>query len=143
MVLLWIIAAVSFVSSVAGKLLADHLLSRPIFLIGSFVSLQYSTNAGVAFGITFPGWLQALLIAVAVTAVIILAFHTSHSRISSVAFGLIIGGALGNIVDRIGDGVVTDFMSVGTFPIFNVADSCITVGVCLLLIDALLKRRAR
>ncbi len=55
---------------------------------------------------------------------------------SRVAFGMILGGAFGNVADRIRDGLVTDFLQVGTFPIFNVADSCITIGVFLLILEA-------
>jgi signal peptidase II len=73
--------------------------------------------------------------------VIIFALRTAKSRLSRVAFGLIVGGALENIVDRLRDGVVTDFFQVGTFPIFNVADSCITIGVVLLLVAMMWEER--
>ncbi len=51
---------------------------------------------------------------------------------------MIVGGALGNVIDRIRDGAVTDFFQVGGFPIFNVADSFITVGVGVLLLEMIL-----
>lgn len=54
-----------------------------------------------------------------------------------VAFALILGGAIGNIVDRLGLAYVVDFFDLRWFPVFNIADSCITIGVCLLLLRML------
>jgi lipoprotein signal peptidase len=65
------------------------------------------------------------------------AVRAKGSAAQRVGFGLIIGGALGNVADRLLDGHVTDFFQVGAFPIFNVADSCITVGVVILLAESL------
>lgn len=125
----------SFIVSVGAKFLADQFLTDRIAIIGSFIGLQHATNRGVAFSIQFPGILQNLLITVALIAVCVLALRSATSSLRCIAFGMIIGGAVGNIVDRIPDGLVTDFIQVGTFPIFNVADSCITIGVVLLLVE--------
>ena len=57
----------------------------------------------------------------------------------ALGFGLIIGGALGNIVDRFDDGHVTDFIQIGWWPLFNIADSCISIGVIILLLLELKK----
>jgi signal peptidase II len=70
----------------------------------------------------------------------VFAFRTAQSVYAQVGFGMIIGGALGNVLDRMRDGMVTDFFQVGTFPIFNVADSCITIGVIVLLLEMVLFR---
>ena len=59
----------------------------------------------------------------------------SRGKLNAAAFGLIIGGALANIADRLPDGLVTDYIQVGTFPVFNLADSCITVGAVLLIFE--------
>lgn len=59
-----------------------------------------------------------------------------------VAFALILGGAIGNILDRIRLGYVVDFVDLHWFPVFNVADSCITIGVCLLLLRMLIHERS-
>ena len=53
--------------------------------------------------------------------------------------GLMLGGAIGNLIDRFTQGYVTDFISVGSFPVFNVADSCVTVGVGLLVLATILE----
>ncbi len=136
--MLWFSIPISFALSIGGKFLADSLLTSRVPIIGSFAGLQYATNSGVAFSITFPGHFQSIFIAVALLC-IIFAATKAKTTLSRIAFGMIIGGALGNVADRMMDGVVTDFFQVGTFPIFNVADSFITIGVILLLFEALLQ----
>jgi signal peptidase II len=98
--------------------------------------LRYVTNTGAAFGI-----LQDQTTFLIVTAVIGLAAIYLYYRyppfdhaIGPVAIGLMLGGALGNLIDRIRVGRVTDFVDVGWFPAFNVADSSITIGIAILLI---------
>jgi len=58
-----------------------------------------------------------------------------------VSLSLMLGGAVGNLVDQFSMGFVTDFIAVGRFPIFNVADSCVTIGVGLMLLDMLIKEK--
>ena len=123
----------SFLASALAQVLVDHFLVARFAIVGSFIGLLPSTNSGVAFGISFPGPLQSILLAAALFIMAVMAFRSRQSLLQQVAFGLILGGAIGNIVDRLPDGRVTDFFQVGDFPIFNVADSCITIGVCLLL----------
>jgi len=139
--LFWIAAAASFVLSYAAKLLADSFLGDRVSIIGETAGLQYSRNPGIAFGVRLPAGWQELLIGVALLFVCWLAYRSRKTTLSSVGYGLIVGGALGNVVDRLIDGFVTDFFQIGTFPIFNVADSCITVGVVFLLADAVLLSR--
>ena len=57
------------------------------------------------------------------------------------AMGLQLGGAVGNLIDRLNQGYVTDFISLGTFPVFNVADSSISVGVAVLVVGMWIKER--
>ena len=138
--MLWIIAIIGCIISLATSLLADHALVRRIPLIGSFAGLERSVNAGVAFSITFPPMLQFFLVVGALLFVLFFASRSPSTRLHQWAFGLIIGGAVANIIDRSIDGFVTDYFQVGAFPVFNVADSCITVGVGLLLLAACLNR---
>ena len=101
-------------------------------------------NSGVSFHLfaannTF-GRMVLVLFAVAVVAVLGFWARKAERRITAVALGLVMGGALGNnLIDRLRFGQVVDFLDfsgIGFFPwVFNVADSCITVGVILLLID--------
>jgi signal peptidase II len=124
----------AFLVSAATAILADYLLSERIPIMGSQVGFERTENAGIAFGIDLPGWLLSILIPAALLLIGRLAWKSRHQRIPSIGFGLILGGALGNILDRFDDGFVTDFIQVGWWPVFNVADSCITVGIALLLL---------
>ena len=141
MKILWITIVLSFLVSVATAMLTDAFLIERIAIVGSFIGLQRSYNEGIAFGINLPPIFQEALILTALIAVGALALRSSRAMLSQIGFGLILGGGLANIIDRIPDGLVTDLFQVGTFPIFNVADSCITVGVGLLLLEMVLERR--
>lgn len=140
---LWLSASVSFFLSFVSKLVADSFLEDRIPILGSFAGLQMSHNSGVAFGVRLPGDFQLLFILIALLGVFLLALRTARSTPSRVGYGLILGGALGNIADRLPDGLVTDFFQVGTFPIFNVADSCITIGAIFLILEGLLLHSRR
>lgn len=140
--MLFILIFLSFAVSLGAKLLADFYLSERIAIIGNFVGLQLTHNRGIAFSITFPPLIQTALIFVAIVCVAFVALRSSKTRCSQIGFGLILGGALGNIVDRIPDSLVTDFIQIGTFPVFNVADSCITIGVGVLLLEMLYKQKS-
>jgi signal peptidase II len=109
--------------------------SREIPLVGDWFALVYSRNTGVAFGL-FQNMPQVFTVtSILITAGAIYAYvrHLpNYSRWVQLAMGLIVGGALGNIADRVRLGYVVDFISVGWWPVFNLADSAITVGVTIL-----------
>jgi signal peptidase II len=100
-------------------------------------------NTGVAFGMFQGMGIFFTLVAVVVSAAIIYYFPRvpASDWTLRLAMGLQMGGALGNMVDRIARGHVTDFISVGTFAVFNIADSSITVGVFVLLLGVYLQFR--
>ena len=114
-----------------------------INVIGSWLSLEYVENRGAAFGL-FSGAGPILLVA-AMVMLLVLAWSVLNSPEQSmfhiVAFGLILGGALGNLLDRVRHGFVVDFISVGWWPNFNLADSAICVGVLLMLFSWLVPGR--
>lgn len=106
-----------------------------IDLAGHWLALEYVENRGVAFGLmTGAGGLLAVA-ALAVLAFLLVHFARTPAppRWETVAIGAIAGGAIGNLIDRFRFGYVIDFVAVGSWPNFNVADSAITVGVILLL----------
>lgn len=111
-------------------------LDTPVLIIGDWFVLRHAENPGIAFGMRIPSPWQEILIFGALALVAFIAVK-SVTQFSRFAYGLIIGGALANVFDRFSDGMVTDYFSVGTFPIFNVPDSCITIGVALLLVESL------
>lgn len=122
---------------------AAESLTGPVLLIGRFVRLSLTHNPHIAFSIAIPSPLEEIVIAAALIGICFMAYQARRVRLSVIGFGLIIGGALANIVDRLRDGAVTDFIAVGTFPVFNIADSCITVGAVLLLLEAWKTRKTR
>ncbi|CAA7613206.1 signal peptidase II [Magnetospirillum sp. UT-4] len=111
--------------------------------------LVMAWNRGVSFGIfnTDGPW-NALVLSVlslVISGGLVLWLHKAETRLVGYALGAIIGGALGNVVDRIRWGAVADFLDVHVagwhWPAFNLADSAITVGAVLLVLDALFPRR--
>ncbi len=115
-------------------------LDAPVRIVGSYVRLRLTHNPYIAFSIALPEALQTLLIGGALIAVFLIAVRAKDTT-SRVAFGLILGGAVANIMDRMADGLVTDYVSIGTFPVFNAADICITLGAGLLIFDGWVLRR--
>ncbi|HEY61744.1 MAG TPA: signal peptidase II [Anaerolineae bacterium] len=93
-------------------------------------------NTGAAFGIGQGlGDIIAILAIIVILLIIYYFPQVPHEDWSlRIAMGLQLGGALGNLIDRIVHGFVTDFISVGTFAVFNIADSSISIGVAVLLI---------
>lgn len=135
----------ALLASVVTKVAADALLQSVPYVFapwGLTVGLRYALNPGMAFGLRLPSMVQTPVILCALAAIAVFALRTAQSRLSQAGFGFIIGGALGNVTDRLRDGFVTDFFQVGSFPIFNVADSCITIGVCLLLLETVLGKKS-
>jgi signal peptidase II len=128
----------------AAVLVADQLtkaLVRSSLDVGqgralvAFVDLVRTNNEGVAFGVLGGG---GLLVAVVVAAamVALLAYFALHAAkpLAWLPTGMLIGGSLGNVVDRVREGAVTDFLKVPHWPAFNVADAAITLGVVILVI---------
>ncbi len=115
-------------------------LNHPLEIIGSFLQITLSYNAGIAFGIAIPSPWQEILILIALTVIVRIAQTSARTRWAALAFGLILGGAISNLIDRIPDGLVTDFILVGTFPLFNIADACITIGAGMLLLESFKKK---
>jgi signal peptidase II len=116
-----------------------------------FFNLVLAWNYGVSFG-TFASteaYMPYVLSAVAFGIVVVLLvwMRNAGRRFIAVALGMVIGGAIGNIIDRIRFGAVADFLDFHVagwhFWAFNIADSGITVGVALLLIDGLFERREK
>jgi signal peptidase II len=131
-------AAAIYLLDRLSKVWAEQVLQGgpPVELLPG-IRLAFTTNPGGAFSIGGE-WPLVFVIATVVVSALIVATATRHERvISSLALGLILGGALGNLTDRLvrGSGFrghVVDFIDVGPWPVFNVADSAIVVGAILL-----------
>jgi signal peptidase II len=93
------------------------------------------TNTGAAFGmLAGSGPLLAIVGLVAVFAIVKLRPKRSRSRLLAVSLGLLLGGAIGNLVDRLTRGAVFDFLDFHVWPVFNLADAAVTIGGALLVI---------
>ena len=104
-----------------------------------FFRIIHTHNTGAAFGL-FQDHSFALTIVASVGIAVILLyalfiyrrFPILENRLGRLALGLILGGAVGNLIDRLNLGYVTDFIDIGVWPTFNIADSAVTVGVIIL-----------
>lgn len=119
-------------------------------LIPGVLHLRYVKNPGAAFGLLPGAGSFIALGAIAAAVLIVLVVHRLEGRTEAAAMGLVLGGAVGNLLDRLFrgpgmlDGQVVDFVDFEYFPAFNVADSAITVGAGLAILAAfMLTRRAK
>ncbi len=112
---------------------------KPHRLIGDWIRLTYIENPGMAFGIRVGGQMFFTIFAFLATIVIfVYIFRTRHEKIQlRVALALILGGAIGNLIDRFLYGKVVDFIEImisnKRWPIFNLADAAVTIGMALLI----------
>jgi len=100
-------------------------------------------NTGVAFGM-FQNNNVLFAILVSIIALVIIVFYPSLTEDDwylRIALSLQLGGAVGNLIDRITIGHVTDFISVGNFAVFNIADSCVTIGVGVMILGMWIQER--
>jgi signal peptidase II len=118
-----------------------HFGNDPIEVVRGFFGFTYIENPGGAFG-SFPG--GGVVIGVAaliITGVVLVAMARARPALETVALGLVLGGAIGNLVDRFArgagiiDGSVIDWIELWIIPTFNLADATVTVAVALLLIQ--------
>ena len=139
------IAAVVLALDQASKVWAvAELDDGPVSIIGTDVELRLSFNSGGAFSL-FRGFTPLLaVIAIVIAVVLVRAVRRTEDRWTLVALSLVLAGAVGNLADRVFrapgflEGHVVDFVKIGSFPVFNVADSAITVGAVLLVVLAFL-----
>ncbi len=135
-----LVGSVVFIDQIS-KILALQYLSPQgsISLIPKFLDLTLVKNSGVAFGL-FSGYAPALFTVITVS-LVFLFLIANRSRGTSVAdrwaLSLILGGAIGNWIDRLRFGAVIDFIDFRVWPVFNMADTAITVGVVLYFIRVL------
>ena len=145
------IAAVTALLDQASKAwIVYGVMSPPrVIEIAPFFNLVIVWNAGASFGLfgAAPAWGRYLLVAVATAICAGLAVWLARagSRLLAAALGLVIGGAAGNVIDRLVHGAVADFLDFHAFgyhwPAFNAADAAISVGVATLVLDGLIGGR--
>lgn len=123
-------------------------IGEQIPVIGNFFLITSHRNRGAAFGILQDQrWFFIVITTVVVIGIVwyMLKVKNQPNKLLPFALSLVLGGAIGNFLDRAVSGEVVDFLQFNfgsyTFPIFNVADSCIVVGVALIILDSLLEIR--
>ena len=146
--LLFLIAAAVIVADQLTKAVVRQNLAlgeawAPIPAIGDFFRFLYWQNRGAAFGTLQNAGPILTIVRIAIVLFIIVFYQKAEIKdvLVKVSLSLMLGGALGNLVDQFTLGFVTDFIAVGRFPIFNVADSCVTIGVGLMLLDMIIKEK--
>ncbi len=137
---IFIIALITFViDQIIKSLSLVYLINIPI--IPNILSLTYAKNYGIAFSMLREK--RIIIIAISILLISFLIYVLKKDYISknkdtwlvNIAFGILFGGILGNLFDRIVRGFVIDYINVSFFSIFNLADIAITFGVVLLIID--------
>ena len=133
-VLLTVAVLTLALDQLSKRWIVSNLLPNQSLFEDAPVRITYVTNTGTAFGLFQGSSYVFVLIALAVIVLILLYFHVlaSDSVLFRIALGLQLGGAVGNLVDRVRYGHVVDFIDLRFWPVFNIADSAIVVGVILL-----------
>jgi signal peptidase II len=131
--------AVVVLDQASKAVVASTLRTRSIALLGGGVHLTYVRNTGAAFSLLPGGGLVFASIAIAVSAGIVLYYRrvAAGPALLRIGLSLVLGGAIGNLIDRVRLGYVVDFIDLRWWPVFNVADSAIVVGVAALVLRSL------
>ncbi|GAC1421466.1 MAG: signal peptidase II [Candidatus Velthaea sp.] len=141
--ILWVVAVLAFALDRLSKhlIVAAFMPGESRIVVPHFLWWTYVQNTHGAFGLFGSSPVILIGLALAVLALFFFAFKDAAQRsmLVRIAFGAIVGGAAGNIVDRLQQRFVVDFIDFKTIwpNVFNVADSCITVGVVLLILSSL------
>ena len=114
-----------------------------VFPPWEFVRILHWVNTGAAFGMFQGGNAVLIGLTVAITLAILVYYQSlpEDHLFQRICLALMVGGSIGNLIDRLTLGYVVDFVAVGRFPVFNLADSCVTVSVILLLISTIIEER--
>lgn len=147
--LAWLVVVTAVDQATKAMIMAAFSLYEAKAIIPGFFNLTYITNTGAAFGLLAGEETllrQAFFVCVAMAALLVMFFSYRHFKSQGTLFvhaiGLIAGGAVGNLIDRLRFGSVVDFLDfyVGEYhwPAFNVADSAITIGVALFILGSML-----
>ena len=153
---LWLSAFIIVFDQLTKKIAeAELILHKPLALFpGLNFTLMYNKGAAFSFLSDAGGWQRILFVTLSTVISIFLFFwlrhivndeKQKHNRLLQISIAFILGGAVGNLIDRAHTGAVVDFIQVyyatSYFPAFNIADSAITVGAGLLILDMFLEAR--
>ncbi|MGC2857296.1 signal peptidase II [Novispirillum sp. DQ9] len=145
---LGVAALIIVLDQVSKNLILGHLLANPgTIVLAPFLNIVMAWNTGVSFGMFNDGTVSPWFffgLSVLISTGLAVWMARTDARLLIAALAMIIGGAIGNAIDRVRWGAVFDFIDVHAFgwhwPAFNVADAGITVGAALLILDSLFRR---
>jgi signal peptidase II len=143
--LFFAVAAGGYLLDVVTKTIAMHRLQdhQPVQVVGHLLQLTLVRNPGAAFSTGTSYTVLLSLVAVVAVAVVLVVSRRVHDRLWAVGLGLLLGGVLGNLTDRVFRdpgflrGHVVDFLQLPHWPVFNVADICINLAAAVIIVQAL------
>lgn len=147
---LWLSALVIVLDQLSKAWITSHFIYSERFTVISVFNLVLAHNTGAAFSFLHDAggmqrWLFSIIAIIASVWIVWLLRRHSAQTLFALALSLILGGALGNLIDRIVYGYVVDFLSFHWdehyFPAFNLADSAITCGAFLMILDSIMERK--
>jgi signal peptidase II len=145
-IVLYAVATLVFIADRLSKwwVVSSFMPGESRILVPHVVWWTYVQNTHGAFGLFGDRSWLLIFLAICVLAAFWFSFRemAERSLVVRIALGGILGGAMGNVVDRLQHQYVVDFIDFRWWPVFNVADSCISISVCLLVISTLMKDRA-
>jgi signal peptidase II len=118
---------------------------RPDLWIAEFARIVHWQNTGAAFGMFQSLGTVFMILSMIVSGAIIYYYPQvpREDKLIRLAMAMLLGGAVGNLIDRLYQGYVTDFISLLEFPVFNIADACISLGVVVLFVGMWLQEREK
>jgi signal peptidase II len=142
--ILIIVASVVILDQITKYLALEYLqLNTPVPLIKNFLNLTLVYNRGAAFGLLQNQLLLFILVTCFTVGLIIYNLKSNNnSLLLKIALSLILGGAVGNLIDRVRFGFVVDFLDLRVWPVFNLADSVITLAAVALTWELLFNKNA-
>jgi signal peptidase II len=138
-----IVTAVVVLDQITKLLIMTHVSPVESIRVFPFLHIVHVKNTGAAFG-SFKSLGSTFFIVISVVAILFVIYLLMKNAYNQFGLSLVLGGAIGNLIDRVLYGKVVDFMDffIGNFhwPAFNVADSALTIGIAVILITSLLKK---
>lgn len=122
------------------------LMYQPIYFLGDYLRLTLVHNYGLVWGIPFKNNFSYYILPVLGIGVVLLIAFKATSRYQSFTYGMILAGAIGNLIDRVRLGYVIDFIDMGIknlrWPTYNIADMSIVIGIVLVIINEIVKKKS-
>jgi signal peptidase II len=128
-------AIIVLIDQLLKKLVENKLgIGESIVLLKNVFAITLNHNSGMAFGLFSGQYTFSLWIALIVVGLVVYYYDETENNVQRTSLILILGGTIGNFIDRISYGYVIDYVQVSSFPIFNLADAALCIGVALLII---------